>query len=180
MSESQVEIRLSGSGGQGILLAGQLLGDALTLERKRIAQSQSYEPTSRGGLSRCDLVAGTTTADYPLASALDYLVILDRIAVRASDDILKPDTLIVIDTGAADDQTAGNGQTRVLPLLDTARACNDIRSANMVALGVLVELSGICPVETLATAIRDGAPTKLVKSMLEAVEAGRNLVQVNA
>lgn len=177
MSESQIEIRLSGSGGQGILLAGQLLGDALTLEKKRIAQSQSYEPTSRGGLSRCDLVAGAKTADYPLASALDYLVILDRIAVHSSDDILKPDTLIVIDSGAADDQTAGNGQTRVLPLLDTARACNDIRSANMVALGALLELSGICRAETFAMAIRNGAPAKLVKSMLEAIKAGQALAR---
>ncbi len=177
MSQTQIEIRLSGSGGQGILLAGQILGDALTLERKRIAQSQSYEPTSRGGLSRCDLVAGAKTADYPLASALDYLVILDRIAVNSSDDILNPDTLIVIDSGAADDQIAGKGQTRVLPLLDTARACNDIRSANMVALGALVELSGVCHADTLAVAIRAGAPAKLVKSMLKAVEAGQNLVR---
>ncbi|HLB30979.1 MAG TPA: 2-oxoacid:acceptor oxidoreductase family protein [Gammaproteobacteria bacterium] len=180
MNESQIEIRLSGSGGQGILLAGQLLGDALTLEKKRIAQSQSYEPTSRGGLSRCDLVAGIKTADYPLASALDYLVILDRIALNVSDDITTPNTLIVIDAGADDEQTVGNGQTQVLPLLDTARACNDIRSANMVALGALLELSGICRLASLDAAIREGAPAKLVKSMIEAVHAGQALIQATA
>ncbi|TAJ95943.1 MAG: pyruvate ferredoxin oxidoreductase [Gammaproteobacteria bacterium] len=177
MSQTQIEIRLSGSGGQGILLAGQILGDALTLERKRIAQSQSYEPTSRGGLSRCDLVAGTKATDYPLASALDYLVILDRIALHASDDILKTNTLVVIDMSAAEGKDAENGKTRALPLLDTARACNDIRSANIVALGALVELSGVCRADTLVAAICAGAPAKLVKSMLKAVEAGQNLVR---
>ncbi len=69
------EVRISGSGGQGILLAGRILADALGHEALNVAQSQSYEPTSRGGLSRADLVASDAEVDYPLASDLDYLVI---------------------------------------------------------------------------------------------------------
>lgn len=64
------QARLSGSGGQGLGLAGRLLADALVAEGWRVALSQSYEPTSRGGLSRSDLVVDGAAVDYPLATDL--------------------------------------------------------------------------------------------------------------
>ena len=177
----QIEIRLSGSGGQGILLASHILADALSMEGWKIAQSQSYEPTSRGGLSRSDLVAGEITADYPLASALNYLVILDPVAIHASDAVLQQSSVILIDESAGDGlDSSRQGQARILPLLETARALNDIRSANMVALGALVALARVCRPETLDEAIRSGAPSKLVPSMIDAVHAGQALIQAVA
>ena len=65
------EIRFSGSGGQGLILSARTLATALTLDGKKVAQSQSYEPTSRGGLSRSDLVVAQETVDYPLVTKLD-------------------------------------------------------------------------------------------------------------
>ena len=52
----RTEIRLAGSGGQGLILGMQILFRALGLEGKRAAQSQSYEPTSRGGYCYSDLI----------------------------------------------------------------------------------------------------------------------------
>ncbi|HJP26220.1 MAG TPA: 2-oxoacid:acceptor oxidoreductase family protein, partial [Arenicellales bacterium] len=62
----QIEIRLSGSGGQGLILGGRLLMHTLMLAGYYVAQSQSYEPTSRGGLSRSDLVASESPVEFPL------------------------------------------------------------------------------------------------------------------
>jgi 2-oxoglutarate ferredoxin oxidoreductase subunit gamma len=170
-----IEIRLSGSGGQGILLASHILADALTLEDRIIAQSQSYEPTSRGGLSRSDLIAGAAIADYPLASALDYLVILDRIALNASDDLLQQDTLVIIDSTLVDAVPQTQGKHVLLPLQDTARKLDDIRSANMVALGALLTLGEICRLDSLYHAVRREAPAKLIDSMTDAIRAGQQL-----
>ena len=66
----QLEIRLSGSGGQGLILAAGILAEALVAEGRSAAQSQSYEPTSRGGLSRSDLVVSDGEADYPLVTCM--------------------------------------------------------------------------------------------------------------
>ena len=55
------EIRLSGTGGQGLQLAMRVLAEALLHEAHHVAYSQSYEPTSRGGVSRADLVLGIDT-----------------------------------------------------------------------------------------------------------------------
>ena len=84
----ELEIRLSGSGGQGLILAAGILAEAFVSEGRTVAQSQSYEPTSRGGLSRSDLVVSDGEADFPLVSELDYLVVLDQVAVAACSMLL--------------------------------------------------------------------------------------------
>ncbi len=174
---SELEIRISGSGGQGILLVGRILSEALTMEKFNVAQSQSYEPTSRGGLSRADLVASTEMVDYPLASSLDYLVVLHKIATGASDDLLKESSFSLIDSGLADYYAVEKGRSIYLPIIDTAKKLGNIRSTNMVALGALLELGEICEQQTILDAIRKVAPAKLVEPASEAVIDGYRLAQ---
>ena len=174
---AELEIRLSGSGGQGILLIGRILGEALTQKKFKVAQSQSYEPTSRGGLSRSDLVASDHDVDYPLATSLDYLVVLHKIAVGASDQLLKSSSLIIIDSPLSELYRPNNGQCVFLPISETAKRLGSIRSTNMVALGTLLALSDICDEVTLFAAIEQVAPAKLVESSLEAVKEGYRIAQ---
>ena len=84
----ELQIRLGGSGGQGLQLCAALLTHALALEGKHVAQSQSYEPTSRGGISRSDIVVGDKTPDYPLVTYLDLLLLLDHLALKPSLPLL--------------------------------------------------------------------------------------------
>ncbi len=172
-----IEIRLSGSGGQGILLAGRILADALGLEALRVAQSQSYEPTSRGGLSRADLVASDAEIDYPLASSLDYLVILDGIAVNASNDLLADNSLVLVDSSLSGLCSLDGHESRFLPFSESARGLGDIRSTNMIALGALVSLAGFCSEDNLLAAVARVAPAKLVDSATRAVGRGYSLVE---
>lgn len=174
---SELEVRISGSGGQGILLVGRILSEALTMENFNVAQSQSYEPTSRGGLSRADLVASTEMVDYPLASSLDYLVVLHKIATGASDVLLKQSSFTLIDSGLADYYAVEKGRSFYLPIIDTAKKMGNIRSTNMIALGALLELGEICEQQTILDAIVKVAPAKLVEPATEAVIEGYRLAQ---
>ncbi len=174
---AELEIRLSGSGGQGILLIGRILGEALTLEKRKVAQSQSYEPTSRGGLSRSDMVASDQEVDYPLASSLDYLIVLHKIALGASDHLLKKSSLVIVDKPLAEQYGTPHGQTVVLPISETAKQLGSIRSTNMVALGALLALGEICQQETIIKAIKQVAPAKLVDSSIEAILAGYRIAE---
>ena len=56
MHDSRIEIRIGGTGGQGLILSAKMLADALAAAGKHVAQSQTYEPTSRGGFCNADLV----------------------------------------------------------------------------------------------------------------------------
>ena len=64
---TRFEVRIGGTGGQGLILSGKMLADALAAEGKHVAQSQTYEPTSRGGFCNADLVIADGEVDYPLA-----------------------------------------------------------------------------------------------------------------
>ena len=75
------EIRLSGSGGQGLILAGVILAQAMGVEDgKNVVQTQSYGPEARGGASRADVVVSTDTIYYPKPMGLDLLLALRNLA----------------------------------------------------------------------------------------------------
>jgi 2-oxoglutarate ferredoxin oxidoreductase subunit gamma len=175
-----VEIRLSGSGGQGLLLSAHILAHALILEGRKVAQSQSYEPTSRGGVSRSDIIVSDGMVDYPLATALDFLLVLDQIAADASDGILKPGATVLVDAARVPTPPEGEFSLYVLPFSDTAKTIGNERVANMIALGALAGMSGICSRDALEAAIRADTPEKFLELNLEALERGYRMVAADA
>jgi 2-oxoglutarate ferredoxin oxidoreductase subunit gamma len=176
----ELEIRLSGSGGQGLILSARILSEALTLEGRTVAQSQSYEPTSRGGLSRSDLVVGDGVPDYPLVTALDSLLILDQCAAEASAGLIKAGATVIVDTRRVTAPPQGDFALYALPLSETARRLGNERVANIVALGALVELSGVCRRDSLEQAIRARTPKGYLDLNLEAMAAGGRLATQDA
>ena len=144
MRDSRIEIRIGGTGGQGLILSAKMLADALAADGKRVAQSQTYEPTSRGGFCNSDLVVSDAEVDFPLTTAIDHLVLLDRLAVKPSWPLLKPGALVIADTRLCPELPAGDYRRYHLPLSRTALELGSERVTNIVALGALVALSGIC------------------------------------
>ncbi|MGF1641630.1 MAG: 2-oxoacid:acceptor oxidoreductase family protein [Rhodospirillales bacterium] len=171
-----VEIRLSGAGGQGLLLSAHILSHAVVLEGRQVAQSQSYEPTSRGGVSRADLIVSDAPVDYPLATALDCLLVLDQIAAGISDGLIKSGATVLVDAARVPDPPAGDFALHRLPFTDTARAIGNERIANIIALGALAGLSGLCARATLERAIRAETPIRFLDLNLQAVERGYRMV----
>src|SRR3972149_1163357 len=116
----RMEIRIGGPGGQGLILSGKMLADALASGGRRVAQSQTYEPTSRGGYCNSDLVVSEGEVDYPLATELDCLGLLDRMAGKPSWALLKPDALVIADTRLCPELPDGRHRAHHLPLSRTA------------------------------------------------------------
>ena len=77
-ASTRTEIRLAGSGGQGLILGMHILFRALGLQGRRAAQSQSYEPTSRGGFCYSDLIVSDDSSGYPLVTGLDMIAGLSQ------------------------------------------------------------------------------------------------------
>ena len=77
--EDRYDMRLSGSGGQGLVFAGTILSEALGIyEGKNVSQTQSYGPEARGGASRSDIVFSSGDIYYPKALKLDLLLALTQ------------------------------------------------------------------------------------------------------
>lgn len=171
----RLEIRLAGSGGQGLILGARILFEAFAVEGRRASQSQSYEPTSRGGFCHSDVVVTEDLSDFPLVTGLDVLIALDQIGYDRSVGLIKPEALVLVDEGIA--TGPAGGQLHRLPIAARAVATGSPRIANMVALGAFVALSGLCGPEALAEAIRRETPEKFADLNLAAARAGLSLAE---
>src|SRR3990172_5027669 len=171
----RMEIRIGGTGGQGLILSGKMLADALASGGRRVAQSQTYEPTSRGGYCNSDLVVSEGEVDYPLATELDCLVLLDRMAVKPSWALLKTDALVIADTRLCPELPDGDYRAHHLPLSRTAIDLGSERVANIVALGALAAISGMCERGALERAVRAETPKSYLDLNLDALAAGYRL-----
>jgi len=174
---ARIEIRIAGTGGQGLILAAKMLADALASQGRRVAQSQTYEPTSRGGYCNSDLVASDGEVDYPLATALDHLVLLDRMAVAPSWPLLKPGALVIADTRLCPELPEGGCRALHLPMTRTAIELGSERVANIVALGALAALGGLCDRASLERAVRSETPRAYLDLNMDALAAGFGLAQ---
>ncbi|MGE0485674.1 MAG: 2-oxoacid:acceptor oxidoreductase family protein [Gammaproteobacteria bacterium] len=174
------QVRLAGTGGQGLGLAGRLLADACVAAGHAVAQSQTYEPTSRGGSSRSDLVVAAGTVDYPLVTALDALLLLDQAALEDAPELLRDGALVVTDAALVPRPPTVEVEVHALPLTARARELGNPRVANMVGLGALVGLAGWPAFEQVEQAVVTSTPARFRDLNLAALRAGRALVATDA
>ncbi len=177
---TRLEIRFGGTGGQGLILAAKMLADALAAGGKCVAQSQTYEPTSRGGFCNADLVISDAAVDFPLTTAVDYLVLLDKLAIKPSWPLLKPGAMVIADTRLCPELPQGNHRRYHLPLSRTALQLGSERVTNIVALGALAALGGICDRKRLEQAVRAAAPKSLLDLNMDAFAAGYSIAAAPA
>ncbi|WP_029894269.1 2-oxoacid:acceptor oxidoreductase family protein [Desulfohalovibrio reitneri] len=173
------EIRLSGTGGQGILTLGRILGHGLALGHGYyVTQTQSYGPEARGGASRCDLVVSSNPISYPKTESLDLLVALSQEACYAYYRYLKTGGVLVLDTGLVA-QPPSNVYVG-LPFTELTREHIKVPQAmNVVVLGALTHMLPWAEPETMRWALRENLPAKIIDLNLEAFDLGFYEAQKN-
>ncbi len=137
---SRYEIRIAGSGGQGIILAGIILAEAATLDGRYVALSQSYGPEARGGNSVSEVILSHTEIDYPRALELDLLVALTQEACDQNLPDMKTGGLVVVDSDMVHRVLWRKLVT--LPFRQIAQRVGEQRAINMAALGAI---GAFCP-----------------------------------
>lgn len=168
----RTEVRLAGEGGQGMILAGIILAEAAAIYGGRNAvQTQSYGPEARGGASKSEVVISDGEIDHPEVLAADVLVALSQEAFKKFAADLKPGGLLIVDEDKVEASafpSAVRAPITRLALETTGRAI----TANTVALGVLVGLTGVVPREALEKAVAARAPRGTEEMNRKALEAG--------
>src|SRR5512138_314017 len=93
------EIRFSGAGGQGLILAGVIMAEAASIyDGKQAVQSQSYGPEARGGASKSEVIISEQAIDYPKATVVDALLALTQEAADKYSHDLKKGGMLLIDS----------------------------------------------------------------------------------
>jgi 2-oxoglutarate ferredoxin oxidoreductase subunit gamma len=175
---SRYEIRLSGSGGQGLILLGIILGEAAAIyEGKNAVQSQSYGPEARGGMSKSDVIISDGEIDYPKAYNVDFLLTLTQQSFDRYTKEVKRGGTVLYDSTLVHSPVEGDYKLIGLPLNDTAiKGIGKAMVINIVSLGAIVGLSGIVKVESAEKALIRRVPRGTEELNKKAFYAGVNLV----
>jgi len=168
----RTEVRLAGEGGQGMILAGIILAEAATIyEGRNAVQSQSYGPEARGGASKAEVIISPGEIDHPEVLQPDVVVALSQEAFRKFASTVKPTGLLIVDADKVDSSSAPKAIR--LPITKMAfETTGRIITANTVALGVLVGLTGMVSRQALEKAIIARAPRGTEEMNRKALEAG--------
>ena len=174
----RTEIRLVAFGGQGIIMAGVILGEGAIHDGKNAVQSQSYGPESRGGAAKSEVIIADEVIDYPMVIEADYLVALSQPGYDKYAQEIKAGSTIIIDEDLV--QASGNtnaGAFYKLPFARTADKLGNRIVMNIVMLGGLCSLTGIVERENLLKAIKANVPEKFLdlnaKAFNEGYEIGK-------
>lgn len=143
------EIRIAGSGGQGIVLAGIMLAEAAILDGKYVAQSENYGPEARGGNSISEVIVSDEEIDYPQAIELDVLVALTQEACVRNLPAMKEGGLVIVDSSLV--RWVPWDKVVRLPFQQIARNTGEQRAINTAALGAVASL---CPIVSSASLVR--------------------------
>ncbi len=164
---SRLDIRLAGSGGQGVATAGKILAEAALISGRYAAFSQVYGPESRGGASRSDVVISETEISFPLTHHLDALIVLSPEAATKFASMLDNGVNVIFDESASDEG---------LPIVDVSRRLTGgIMATGVVALGVLESLSQVVGVDALEKGVAAVVPGGHLAANLRALAAGIEL-----
>lgn len=177
--KERFEIRLSGAGGQGLILAGKILAEAAAIyESKNATQSQSYGPEARGGASRSEVILSEGDIDFPKATRLDLLLCLTQESCDKYLADIRPDGLLIIDSQYVKSVPEGTFRTIGAPIAEIAETkAGRAVTTNMVALGMIVGATGVVLPESMEKAITARVPRGSEELNIKAFRLGLELAK---
>ena len=155
----RVEVRISGFGGQGVVLAGEILGRAAAYEGKHVVQTQSYGAEARGSAARSEIIISENKIDFPKVRKCDILVAMSQAALEANLKDLKKRGLLIVDKDKV--EQLPDTKARVFKIPATKTAAKLLKSrlyANTIMLGALTRITGIVQKKTVEKALTDSVP----------------------
>jgi len=174
-ANANMEVRIAGFGGQGVLLLGEMLAEAGLDAGLEVSWLPSYGPEMRSGTSNCHVRVSRNPIDSPVVASPTVLVAMNEPSLRKFDAQVKPGGWIVYN-GVDFPEDLRRSDVHVLAVSFTgiAHELGNARAANMVMLGAVLEFSGALPAVSIAAALR-----RLVKNPKwlgineQAIERGR-------
>jgi len=172
------EIRLSGSGGQGLILAGIILARAAVIDKHKVTQTQSYGPESRGGYSRADVIISDREIFFPEATNFNCLLALTQEACDKYLFDLRDTGILIIDTTFVKNLALAADNTYELPFTEIAQEhLGSAISTNVLSLAFLVKVTGIVSEAALEASLCESVKPAFVDLNIKAMKLGFKLAK---
>ena len=177
---SKMELRLAGSGGQGVILASVILAEAAVQSGKYTAQSQSYGPEARGGACKAETLISDAPIGFTKVQQPTFLMALTQKALDTYTVSLPENCLVLVDESLTVPEILNGHRVLCLPILRTAKEkVGRAQTANVLAVGCINALLGITDMETLKKATLLHVPHGTEEINLKALSEGVKLASAN-
>ena len=174
----RVEIRISGLGGQGVVLAGEILGRAAVYDGKHAVQTQSYGAEARGSAARSEVIISDENVGFPKVRKCDILVAMSQSALDKHLEDLKEGGTLLVDDGMVKKIPRIEAEIFTIPVTKIAET--ELKSriyANVVMLGALTKITDMISKESVRKAILASVPEGTKEANLQGFKMGLQVVE---
>lgn len=166
------QLRLCGSGGQGVITAAIILAEAAIMEGKEAVQSQSYGPEARGGASKSEVLISNEFIYHPKVVKPGVVLALTQQAADKYSTDLGGEGVLIIDEDLVPNPPVHPNVIKVpLTRLAVEKLGKDLFT-NIVSLGLLVKVTGVVSFETIQKAVAKRVPKATIEKNMEALRIG--------
>jgi 2-oxoglutarate ferredoxin oxidoreductase subunit gamma len=171
------DLFISGYGGQGVLLAGNLLSYAAIIEGKNVTFFPSYGVEKRGGAAMCTVVIADGEVGSPVVGSPSVTIFLNQASLDKFGARTKKGGICIINTSLVDTTGFDRNDLRIIrmPMNEIAMELGDSRMVNMVAVGAYCAVTGAVARESLEKALKEALPERnhrFIPANLAAIDAG--------
>ena len=152
----KTEIRIAGLGGQGVVLAGHILGKAAVNDGLHVVQTQSYGAEARGSAAKSEVILSNKKIGFPMVRRSDVLVAMSQTALDKHLKDLKEKATLIVDPDMIKETPSVNA--KVFKVEATKIAETKLKSrmyANMVMLGAIARITKLVTPAGVEKAIND-------------------------
>ena len=170
------EIIITGFGGQGIVLAGNILGKAASIYDNLYASlTQSYGPEARGGACSTQVIVSEKYVLYPYSENPDILIAMSQEGYNKNIDELKPGGLLIIDYDLVKhEKNRKDFDFHAIPATKIAEDLGYKMMANIVIIGFFTSKSNLMSTTSIKKAIETSVPNGTYEKNKMAYTAGFN------
>jgi 2-oxoglutarate ferredoxin oxidoreductase subunit gamma len=171
------DVLIAGFGGQGVLLAGNLLSYAAIDEDKNVCYFPAYGVEKRGGSATCTVVISSGAVGSPVVGSPSTLVALNQASLERFGARIRPGGVCIVNTSLVDASALSRDDVTVVPvpMNEIAMELGDARMVNMVALGAYAATTGVVGLESLGEALKEALPERnhrFIPANVQAIQAG--------
>lgn len=176
------DVFIAGYGGQGVLLAGNVLSYAAIHEEKNVSFFPAYGVEKRGGAAMCTVVFADGDTGSPVVGNPSVSVLLNQLSFDKYAAKVKAGGICIINSSlvTTDGVDLPGVELVKVPMNQIALEMGDVRMVNMVACGAYIEKSGALKVSSLEAALKKALPErnhKLIPANVKAMQAGAAAAQ---
>lgn len=172
----QVEILIGGSGGQGIILTGSILGKAATLNGMYASQVSNHGSSQRGTPVRTEIIISDKPIKFAFVQKPDFFIVMSYLGFNRFSKKMVEKTKVFIDSDRVKDfHNYYQGEYISLPATTIAKEMDNPLGANIVMLGKFLSISNIIPLKVVEEAIIQNTPEKFLQKNLGAIKKGYSI-----